>query len=81
MAKTSAKKIDLEKALGELETLVGELEGGDLSLETAMKKFERGVALTRDCQSALSSAEQKIAVLMQDAGLSDAPQPFESDED
>ena len=80
MAKTSAKPIDLEKALAELETLVGELETGDLTLEMAMKKFERGVALTRDCQSALSNAEQKIAVLMQDAGLDDEPQAFDADD-
>lgn len=76
-----AKKIDLEKALAELETLVGELEGGELSLDSAMKKFERGVALTRDCQTALSSAEQRVSVLMAKSGLDDDTVPFDDSAD
>ncbi len=65
----SAKKsFDLEKALADLEELVEELESGDLPLEKAMKKFEEGIKLTRGCQAALKDAEQKVAILVQDAG-------------
>ena len=76
-----AKKLELEQALKELESLVEELESGDLPLEGALKKFERGVKLTRDAQTALSAAEQKIEVLLADAGLDEAPVPFEPEED
>ncbi|MEO0576066.1 MAG: exodeoxyribonuclease VII small subunit [Pseudomonadota bacterium] len=76
-----AKKIDLEKALEELEVLVNELESGELGLDAAMKKFERGVALTRDCQNALTSAEQRVSVLLAKSGLDDDMVPFDGDAD
>ena len=65
----SAKKtVNLEKALADLENIVEELESGDLPLEKAMKKFEEGVKLTRNCQSALKEAEQKVQILLESAG-------------
>ena len=64
----STKKINLEKSLADLETLVEELESGDLPLETAMKKFEEGIKLTRGCQVALKEAEQKVETLLKSAG-------------
>ncbi|MBT5862243.1 MAG: exodeoxyribonuclease VII small subunit [Gammaproteobacteria bacterium] len=62
------KKINLEKSLVDLETLVEELESGDLPLETAMKKFEEGIKLTRGCQVALKEAEQRVEILLKGAG-------------
>ncbi|MEM9173197.1 MAG: exodeoxyribonuclease VII small subunit [Pseudomonadota bacterium] len=76
-----AKKIDLDKALTELESIVEALEGGDLALDEAMKKFERGVRLTRDCQDALVSAEQKVSVLLEQAGLTGEPVDLEVGDD
>jgi exodeoxyribonuclease VII small subunit len=64
----STKKINLEKSLADLEELVEELESGDLPLETAMKKFEEGIKLTRGCQTALKEAEQKVQILLKSAG-------------
>ena len=65
----SAKKaINLEKALVDLETIVDELESGELPLEKAMKRFEEGIKLTRGCQAALKDAEQKVEILLQSAG-------------
>jgi exodeoxyribonuclease VII small subunit len=64
----SAKKINLEKSLADLEDLVEELESGDLPLETAMKKFEEGIKLTRGCQTALKDAEQKVQILLKSTG-------------
>jgi exodeoxyribonuclease VII small subunit len=58
------KPIPFEVSLAELEQLVNQLEQGDLSLEDALKSFERGVALTRLCQTALSEAEQKVHLLI-----------------
>ncbi len=63
-----AKNINLEKSLADLEELVEELESGDLPLETAMKKFEQGIKLTRGCQVALKEAEQKVEILLKSAG-------------
>ena len=76
----AAKKINLEKALAELEELVEELESGDLPLETAMKKFEEGIKLTRGCQTALKDAEQKVQILLKSAG-GDELSDFEVDDE
>jgi exodeoxyribonuclease VII small subunit len=65
---TAKKSVNLEKSLTDLETLVDELESGDLPLEKAMKKFEEGIKLTRLCQTALKEAEQKVEILLQSAG-------------
>lgn len=65
---SSKKTTNLEKALSDLEDLVEELEGGDLPLEKAMKKFEQGIKLTRSCQDALKQAEQKVEILLKSAG-------------
>ena len=64
------KPLDFEHALHELETLVEELEDGELALEEALKRFERGVALTHICQIALSTAEQKVSILTKKEGKS-----------
>ena len=77
---SSKKSFDLEKALGELEGIVEELESGDLPLEKAMKKFEDGVKLTRSCQAALKEAEQKVEILLQNAGGEDELEEFVADE-
>ena len=58
------KALDLEKAMGELETIVEQLEAGELSLDKSLQQFERGVRLSRECQAALTAAEQKVQVLM-----------------
>lgn len=60
--------VDFEQSLGSLQALVERLESGDLSLEESLAAFEQGVALTRDCQQALSQAEQKVQQLMENNG-------------
>ncbi len=52
----------------DLEELVERLEQGDLSLEESLAAFERGVMLTRACQTALKEAEQKVEILLKKAG-------------
>ena len=56
-----------EKAMEELEGIVLQMESGDFELEESIKQFERGVALTKLCQAALSEAEQKVLQLSSDA--------------
>lgn len=62
------KPIDFEQSLGALQQLVERLESGDLSLEDSLTAFEQGVALTRDCQQALTQAEQKVQQLVEQNG-------------
>lgn len=67
-SKATNKMPDFEHSLKELESLVEAMESGDLTLEESMQHFERGIKLTRSCQKALSEAEQKIKLLLKDAG-------------
>jgi exodeoxyribonuclease VII small subunit len=61
-------KPDFETAMRDLEELVDRLEQGDLPLEESIAAFERGVMLTRSCQTALKEAEQKVEILLKKAG-------------
>lgn len=73
---SAAKKSpNLEKSMGELEQIVEQLEGGELTLEKSLAQFEKGVKLSRECQKALTEAEQKVQIL-----LGDELQDFEENE-
>jgi len=79
---------DFDRSLAELEAIVEKLEQGDLSLDESLQQFERGVQLTRACQTALKKAEQKVEILLRRTGPADpeagdefAPAPFEPDTD
>ncbi len=78
MSRKKPENLSFEEALSELETLVDHLEHGEISLEDSLKSFERGVALTRSCQQALSEAEQKVSILNEKA-LDAEPEAFEAD--
>ena len=67
MAKNK-KSVDFEEALDQLEELVEDMENGDLTLEESLKAFEQGIKLTRECQTALSQAEQKVQMLVEENG-------------
>lgn len=56
--------MDFEKKLGRLEEIVGKMEGGDLALEDSLKLFEEGVKLSRECNTQLTEAEQKVKLLL-----------------
>ncbi|MBT8147440.1 MAG: exodeoxyribonuclease VII small subunit [Gammaproteobacteria bacterium] len=77
---TAAPQFDFEAALEQLEQLVSSMEEGDLSLEESLQSFEKGIKLTRECQSALSKAEQKVQKLMDDAGTTE-PLAFDDEDD
>jgi exodeoxyribonuclease VII small subunit len=62
---TENLKSGFEDTLAELERLVAQLESGDLPLDAALRTFEQGVRLTRDCQAALAGAQQKVQLLLQ----------------
>ena len=60
---TDVKDMTFETAFSELETLVQQLETGDLPLETAMALFERGTTLVAHCHDKLDNAELKVRQL------------------
>ena len=69
---------DLEQAMQDLETLVKQMESGELSLEESLQAFEEGIKLTRICQKALADAEQKVAILSDKTGNASL-EDFETD--
>lgn len=57
---------NFEESLEKLEAIVTQMEQGKLSLEQSLSAFEEGVALTRNCQESLRSAEQRVSKLIQE---------------
>ena len=80
MAHNRSEAPDFEQALAELESLVERLERGDLPLDEALKTFERGVELTRQCQAALKAAQQKVEILLKRSGQTEV-EPFSAPDD
>ena len=78
MSKKKAS-VHFEKALEEFENLVVRLEEGELSLEDSLKCYERGIALSRSCQSALEEAEQRIQMLNERSGELEDHDPYPDD--
>lgn len=75
---TEKKAPGLEASMQALEALVSKMESGELSLEESLAAFEKGIALSRQCQRALESAEQKVRILMEknaSAPLADFKEP------
>lgn len=55
--------INFESSLAQLQTIVAQLEKGELPLDDSLKQFEQGIILARKCQDILNQAEQKIEML------------------
>lgn len=70
------KPVDFEKSLERLETIVEEMERGDLALEQMIKHFEEGSKLVTLCSAKLNEVEQKIEKLVKKGGTLTA-EPFE----
>ena len=60
--------LDFEAAMSRLETLVAQMESGELTLEQSVAVFEEGVTLSTQAQAALQAAEQKVKILMESNG-------------
>ncbi len=74
------EKMDLEKAMENLEKIVEALESGELTLDQALKKYEEGVGLVRACQSRLTETEKRIEVLTKTLDGSLKKEAFDPDE-
>ena len=78
MSETPVAEMSFEQALAELETIVGKLEGSQVSLEESIRLYERGEALKKHCEARLKAAEEKVARITLDAeGTPDGATPVE----
>lgn len=69
-------EMKFEEALKKLEKIVSELEKENISLDSAFKKFEEGIKLSRICTQRLKEVEKKIEVLVKDDGGKITKKPF-----
>lgn len=63
MVKPAKPPATFEDALAELEGIVQAMESEPLALETALERYQRGVALLKSCQDTLARAEERIRML------------------
>ncbi len=73
-----AENQSFESCLDELEKVVKELEGGDLSLDRSLELFERGMHLSDACRKQLEEAETRVEMLIRKEGKLVA-EPFRPD--
>lgn len=64
----SKKENNFEQSMQKLETIVTELEKGDLNLDETLKKFEEGMNLSKECNEILQDAEKRITILLEKDG-------------
>lgn len=65
-----------EDSLKKLETIVAQLEEGDLALDDSIKLFEEGVSLSAACKQELEAAEGKVQMLVKQRDGSQKLDPF-----
>ena len=80
MPKSATPPKSFEAAVSELEAIVQEMESGNLPLEDALARYQRGVGLLRHCQTTLADAEQRVRILEGDT-LTDFPTDSRRDGD
>lgn len=61
-----SKETTFEEAMQALETVVNELEAGELTLDESLAKYEAGVKMYRVCHKLLEGAEQRVQKLLKD---------------
>lgn len=74
--KRQGSPVPFEESLKKLETIVDQLEKGDLALEESLKLFEEGVGLSTACKRELDAAEGKVQQLVKQRDGSMKPEPF-----
>ena len=67
MSETAIEDMSFEEAMHELEQVVNALESGDVALEQSIALYERGAKLKQRCDTKLKEAEEKVALITQDA--------------
>ncbi len=78
MSETPVKEMSFEEAMKELESVVAQLERGDVALDASIALYERGAALKKRCEDELKRAEEKVAAItLDETGAPTGTKPFE----
>ncbi len=67
MTQTPVEELSFELAMRELETVVDQLERGNVALDASIALYERGAELKKRCEDELKRAEEKVAAITLDA--------------
>ena len=68
MSEKKAEPKLIEEIFERLESIISDLESGDIPLDKSLTLFEEGMTLAETCRSQLNAAEQKVQELMKDKG-------------
>ena len=74
-------KVKFEQALSRLEKIVEELEGGDLTLDESLARYEEGVKALKKCYEILRDAEKRVEILLKGEDGTIRTEPFEPKSD
>lgn len=61
-------KENFEESMKKLESIVNELENGNLNLDESVEKFEEGMKIAKKCNTILEDSEKKITILLEKDG-------------
>ena len=61
-------KENFEESMKKLESIVNELENGNLNLDESVEKFEKGMKIAKQCNTILEDSEKKITILLEKDG-------------
>jgi exodeoxyribonuclease VII small subunit len=78
MAKKEESPITFEVALKRLETIVDEMESGEMDLDKMIASFEEGQKLVKFCTAKLNEVEKKIEKIVKDGNGGTTVEPFET---
>lgn len=67
MAKARETTLKFEDALEQVESIIEQIESGQVGLEESIAQYEQGMKLLSRCQTILSSAQKRIAELTTDS--------------
>jgi exodeoxyribonuclease VII small subunit len=76
-AEKPVAEMTFEEAMAALESVVGQLERGDVALEQSIALYERGAALKAHCAAKLKSAEEKVELIRVQEGRATGTSPAE----
>ncbi len=71
-------QMSFEAAMGELESVVKKLEGGDFTLDQALGAYERGMALKKRCEAALKEARLRVTQMNENGESQDVTEKFDA---
>ncbi len=72
------KEVKFEEKISELETIISELEGGEVDLENSIKKYTRAMELVKECDDKLKSIEDQVNKIVLEDGTAENFTPTEN---